>query len=318
MESIRPKPDATIFRRLRNLALYAGLLGAVAALVVASRVSAELSEKSLQLGAKLDQFAALSGTVTRLTWNGQTFSVSTRLIEEPIERVLGGFVVLCSQGTPRLATELASELGPSTGIAAGMFQRLLVLRDRPSDERGTGVCLAGLGDGGLAGLAARAQAFATSWDVSDLGQLRYTFLRKTARGTHVILVSADGPLVLTELIPMDGRDVAGPDVVPGVRPRSSTRIIAAAAHGTPHLLNAYHVNASAQVALADYGAQLESAGYRAFGFPKSAGDLVLSNGVLSRAYVRDRHALVTTSQPDESGSLLAVVQLDPQPAKAAR
>jgi hypothetical protein len=40
--------------------------------------------------------------------------------------------------------------------------------------------------------------------------------------------------------------------------------------------------------------------------------------VLSRSYVKNQHTLVTTAQPDDAGSLLAVVQLDPQRATAAR
>ncbi|HET8939292.1 MAG TPA: hypothetical protein VFN67_37865 [Polyangiales bacterium] len=301
-------------RRFARLALYIGILGSIATVLLASRVSAGLSEQSLKLGQNLDQFAALSGSVTQLNWNGQRFSVSTRVLHEPIERALGRFVVLCSQGTEELATELTAQLGPSPGI----FQRLLVLRDRPTEDTGTGVCLAGIGEAGLSGLVERVKTFASSWDLSDLGQLRYTFIRKiNAATTHVILVSADGPLVLPELVPLDGQDVAGPEVVPGARPHHATRIVAAAASGTAHVLNAYHVAADANAALADYGTQLETLGYQALRLQDHQ-TIEVTHNVLSRTYTRNQHTLVATAQPDAQGSLLAVVQLDPQTAKAAR
>ena len=301
-------------RRFVRLALYIATLGSIATVLLASRVSAGISEQSLRLGKKLDEFAALSGSITQLNWNGQRFSVSTRVLNEPIERVLGRFVVLCSQGTEELATELTGQLGPSPG----MFQRLLVLRDRPTEDTGTGVCLAGIGEAGLSGLTERVKTFASSWDLSDLGQLRYTFIRKiNAATTHVVLVSSDGPLVLPELVPLDGRDVAGPDVVPGVRPRHATRIVAAATSGTAHVLNAYHVGVDASAALTDYGTQLETLGYQALRLHDHQTIEVTPN-VLSRTYTRNQHTLVATAQPDAQGSLLAVVQLDPQTAKAAR
>lgn len=304
--------------RCARLGLYIAILGSMAMLTLASRVSAGLSEQTLQLGKQLNKFAALSGSVTQLDWNGQRFSVSTRVLHEPVERVLGRFVVLCSRGTAQLAAELTAQLGPSDVLTAGMFQRLLVLRDRPTDQTGTGVCLAGLGEAGLDGLAERVKAFAKSWDISDLGQLRYAFIRKAGpETTHVLLVSSEGPLRLPELVPLDGRDVAGPEVVSGIRPQHSTRILAAAASGSSHVLNAYHVAADARSALADYGAQLEDVGYQPLR-PQNHQTIEVTPGVLSRTYSRSQHTIVATAQPDTEGSLLAVVQLDLQTAQAAR
>lgn len=301
------------WRRIWRLGLYAGLLAAIATWFVARRVAAELSERSRDFGSKLEQFAALRGKETRLDFNGQAFSVSTRVLDEPVERVLERFVELCSDGTSVLAQEMAEKIGPGSGLGASALQRFMVMRDDLNDEAATGVCLAGLGDGGLAGLAARVDAFSRSWDVSDLGQLRYTFVRKTGKGSHVLLVSADGPLALNELVPWDGREVKGPDVVPGVRPQDSTRLIAAAAQGTPHVVSAYRANAKPDAAIADYARQLEAAGYQPLRIPSGYGtpyEFQTDNSTFTRSFRRGSHTLVATSRPDEAGSVLAVVQLE--------
>jgi hypothetical protein len=296
------------------LGLYAAFLTLLATLFVAHRASAELTERSIRLGQKLDRFAALSGKLTHLTLNGQAFSVSTRVVDAPIERVLEHFVALCLDGTPRLAEEIARELAPGARLRPGTLQRFMVLRDALNDGTGTAVCLAGLGEGGLAGLRMRLATFTETWDVSELGQLRYTFLRKTGdQRTHVLLVSAEGPLALNQLVPLDGHEVTGPDLASGVRPAASTRILSAAASGTPHRVVAYRVQGSAASALSDYGARLEAAGYHPVRIPSGHGtpfEFRAAGSVLTRSYLRGTHALIATSQPDDTGSLLAVIQLD--------
>jgi hypothetical protein len=296
---------------LWRISLYVGLLGLLGTWFVAHRASAELSERGMKLGRKLERFAALSGKVTQLEWNGQALSLSTRVVDAPLAQVLDQFVGACSDGNGALAGQLAQQVGVKA-LPASAIERALVLRDRLNDDAATAVCLAGLGDGGLSGLGARVAAFARSWDASELGQLRYAFMRKAGKGTHVLLVSADGPLVLNELVPWDGHEVSGPDVVPGVRPHGSTRILAAAARGTPHLIDAYRASATPAAAIADYGAQLEAAGYRAVRMPSGYGtpyELHTDDVSFTRGYERGSQMLVATSRPDEGGSVLAVVQI---------
>lgn len=299
-------------RRLWGISLYVGLLALLGTWFVAHRASAELSERGIRLGRKLERFAALSGKVTQLEWNGQALSLSTRVVDAPLDRVLEQFVALCSDGNRPLASELAQQVGAKR-LPASAIERALVLRDRLNDDAGTAVCLAGLGEGGLRGLRSRIAAFSRSWDASELGQLRYVFLRKAGKGTHVLLVSADGPLALNELVPWDGHEIAGPDVVPGVRPHGSIRILAAAAQGTPHLVNAYRANVAPEASIADYGSQLEAAGYHAVRMPSGYGtpyELHTDDVSYTRGYERGAQMLVATSRPDEDGSVLAVVQIE--------
>jgi len=162
------------------------------------------------------------------------------------------------------------------------------------------------------------RTFAKSGDVSELGQLRYTFMRGVGKRTHVILVSAEGPLQLGELFLSDARDVAGPEVVPGVRPANSSRILAAAAAGTPHVMNAFRVKAEPAAAMSDYGSKLEATGYLPTWIPSRHGSHfeVSQDTTLARAYKRGNHVVVATSKPEPNGgSLIAIAQIDrPLPA----
>lgn len=323
-ESSSSPPPPRALRRALSLGLYFALLSVLSGFFLSRRVSAEISERSLGLGRKLDAFQELSGKVTELSWNGQDLALSTLVVEQPVERVLERFVELCNASTGSVPRELSLQLGAGER-AVSLLQRALVMRDLFDDGTGSAVCLAGLGDGGLRGLVERARRFAVSWDLSELGQLRYAHLRKVGEGrTQVLLASADGSLPLRELVPADGHDAKGEDVVPGVRPAQSTRILAAHAKGTPHGLTAYRSRLSAQAVLADYGRQLVVHGYVRTATPakkvSETGAQSDPRQVLTEAYRRGPEAFVVTSQRDEGGSLLSVVRLAelpiPQPGDA--
>src|SRR6476659_7134158 len=82
-------------RRALWLGLYFAVLSLLAGAVVTRRVAAEMSERSISLGRRLDSFQELSGRVSELTWNGQALALSTVVVEQPVEQVLTRFVSLC-------------------------------------------------------------------------------------------------------------------------------------------------------------------------------------------------------------------------------
>jgi ADP-ribose pyrophosphatase YjhB (NUDIX family) len=312
--------QTTTRRRALKVALYIAILGVLATVFTVRRVAAELSERGTSLGRSLESFAGLAGRVTALNFNGAAFTVSTKVLDLTLEQALERFVARCNEDTEQLTTELERELRPRTGLDASMLQRMLVLRDVLDDGTARSVCLGGLGEGGLSGLTDRVHAFAKSGDFSELGQLRYAFMRGVDKRTHVVLVSAQGSLKLSELFPTDGRDVQGPEVVPGVRPTGSTRILAAGAAGTPHVMNAYQVQAEPAAAMSDYGSKLEATGFKPTWIPAGHGTHyeLSQDTTVARAYKRGDHVLVATSEPQpEGGSVLAVAQIDrPLPSAA--
>ena len=299
-------------RRWLRVVLYGALLSTIAFGFVVHRAAAELGERSVRLGKGLENFAGLAGRTTRLTFNGAEFSVSTQVLDQSVDQALGRFIERCNQDVDALSSDLAREMPARSRMTEGFFQRLLVMRNAVAEGAVTAACLGGLGEGGLLGLSERAKRFAESGDVSELGQLRYAYMRGVAKRTHVILVSAEGPLQLGELFPVDS-DVPGRDVVPGVRPDNSRRVFAAAATGTPHVMTTYRVGAQASAAISNYGQKLEAIGYKPVWIPSGHGThFEFSRAeTFTRGYVLGEHTVVASSQPQsEGGSLLAVAQIE--------
>lgn len=321
LSSPRPK------RRALWLGLYFTALSLLAGVVVTRRVAAEMSERSMALGRRLDSFRDLSGKVTELSWNGQALALSTLVVEQPVEQVLTRFVALCNDDMGAMAGELTVALGAGAlgEPAVGLLRRALVPQSLAEDGTGYAVCLAGLGEGGLAGLGERARRFAAARDISELGQLRYAYLRKVDdQRTHVLLVTADGSLALDKIVPREGQDAEGDDIIPGVRPAESTRLIVARAKGTPHAFTAYQSRLAADAALADYTQKLRAKGYARADFPTGkveANDSSDASRIFTEAYRRGPEAFVVASRRQDQGSVLSVVQLAelpiPPPGQAA-
>jgi hypothetical protein len=294
-----PKPK----RRVLALSLYCSLLLTLGGAWFAHRVSAELRAHGAALGRELDAFHELSGRVTEIDFNGQPLSVSTLVLEQPVERVLARFTSLCDRELGALPRELGDSFGKD--VFTPVLQRMLVLRDLNEDGTGIGVCLAGLGDDGLSGLLARTRRFAGTHDVSELGKLRYAHLRTLdAQHTHVILVSAEGSLNLDQLAPAG--DAAGEDPL-GVRPPASKRVLAASAHGTPFRFAGYHSNLPVAEALPAFLERVEAAGYERVQRPsKAEADASARTGIL---YRQDQNAFLISSHDQAHGSVLSVVQI---------
>jgi hypothetical protein len=192
------------------------------------------------------------------------------------------------------------------------LQRLFVMRDQREDAEGTALCFAGLGEGSLSDVTARFRRFAETLDLRELGALRYVYLRKNERGTHVIFVTADGPLSLARLWPTDGHDADGNEPIAGARPKDSQRFISAKLVGATRGLTAYRSPRPAAESLQDYAAQVAAGGYEVLDFAAVGGgekSLGLEDGVDLRVLRKDGQMLIATSMPDGAGSFLSVVSL---------
>jgi hypothetical protein len=308
-KAARPK------RRALWLGVYFAALSLLAGVVLTRRVAADMSERSLALGRRLDSFVDLSGKATELSWNGQALALSSLVVEQPVEQVLTRFVSLCNDNMGTMPGELTAALGAGKlgEPAVGLLRRALVPQALSEDGTGYAVCLAGLGEGGLTGLGQRARRFAEARDFSELGHLRYAYLRKVNdQRTHVLLVTADGSLTLDKIMPVEGHDAEGEDIIPGVRPVDATRIIVARAKGTPHAFAAYQSRLTPDAALADYGQKLRAKGFLRADFPTGQPE---PNGsadparIFTEAYRRGPQAFVVASRQQDQGSVLSVVQL---------
>lgn len=310
MDSAISNPSRS-FRRWLRLGLYCSLIACLGLALSARGLAAEASERSLLFGQQLGSFQVFAGRSTDLVLNGQQLSLHTQVVQRPIRDVLHDFATVCRAGSERASAEFAEHLSASAQDLAAI-QRMFVMRDQRGDEEGTALCFAGLGEGGLADVSARFSRFAETLDLSELGALRYVYLRKNPRGTHVIFVTSTGPLSLERLWPSDQRDVDGAEPIAGARPKDSVRFISARLLDAPRGLTAYRTARPAAETLRDYAEQVRAGGYEVLDFAAIGGgekSLGLGDGVDLRVLRKDGQTLIATSLPDGAGSYLSVVQL---------
>jgi hypothetical protein len=294
-----------------RVGLYCTLLAVGGIALTARSLAAEASERSLLFGQQLGSFQVFAGRSTDVVLNGQQLSLHTRMDQRPVREILNDFANTCRAGSQRAASEFIEHTGTGS-LQVAALQRLFVMRDQRGDEQGTALCFAGLGEGGLGSLTARFERFAQTLDLSELGALRYVYLRKNERGTHVLFVTSTGPLSLAGLWPSDDRDVAGAEPIAGARPKDSVRFISARLLGAPRGLTAYRTRRPATETLNDYANQVRAGGYEVLDFAALGGgekSLGLEAGVDLRVLRKDGEMLIATSVPDGTGSYLSVVQL---------
>lgn len=314
MDRANTRPERSGHSRVTGyfrVGLYCTLLAVLGIALSARSLAAEASERSWLFGQQLGNFQIFAGRSTDVVLNGQQLSLHTQVVQRPVRELLDDFAHSCRAGSERTASQFIEHAGTgSLDVAA--LQRLFVMRDQRGEQEGTAICFAGLGEGGLSKLTARFERFAKTLDLSELGALRYVYLRKSERGTHVIFVTSAGPLSLSGLWPSDGRDVAGAEAIAGIRPRDSVRFISARLLSAPRGLTAYRTPRPAAQTLHAYAEQVRAGGYEVLDFAALGGgekSLGLPAGVDLRVLRKDGRMLVATSLPDGTGSFLSVVQL---------
>lgn len=291
-----------MMRRVLALGAYFSMLLLLGGLLFAQRVSAELREHGLELGRELDGFEGLSGDRTEVELNGQSMTISALVLEQPVEQVLEQFISICNRELGNVPDTLSRSL--HRGNAAPLLERLLVMRDLHDDGTGIGVCLAGLGKDGLAELFERTQRFVRTHDVGELGKLRYAHMRSVgANQTRVILVRADDSMNLDELVPAEGDDAPGEDLM-DARPPDSTRVLSASTRGLPYRVNGYHSALPAMQAFTEFARSIEGRGFKRVERRNEGGAQTI--GVTFRS---DDGTFIVTGHDDGEGSNFSVVQL---------
>lgn len=296
--------------RLCRLGVYLSLLLVAGLVLTAHTLARAAGERSLLLGQQLGSFQAFAGRSTDVVLNGQQLTLHTRMVQRPIAELLQDFAAFCTRGSERASAEFVERV-PALKAHLAALQRMFVLRDQRGDVEGTALCFAGLGDGGLSDVTERFGRFAQTLELSELGALRYLYLRKSERGTHVIFVTSSGPLSLSRLWPADGKDVDGPDPIANERPKDSVRFVSARLLGAERGLTMYRSVLPAAESLRDYGQKAVARGFQVLDFATLAGrekSLGLGADVDVRVLRKGGDTWIATAMPDGAGSLLSVVQ----------
>jgi hypothetical protein len=215
------------------------------------------------IGRQLSKLEDLTEATNRAVINGQSMNVSSAVTTASIEQVLDRVEELCRTNSalrPEFA-RLASTPGADVPGEGGGDRLGLMRQDH--GEEGFVACLAQSPQNQERPLVEGLAAFLGSFDLADVGLLRYVYARKTDAGhTHVLTMWTDGSFLLDSLSPpADGRDAPGSDPANAPRPRDSVRYLTATVAGAPHAVRIYESRAGVGEILAQFDAEMPGRGW---------------------------------------------------------
>jgi len=185
-------------------------------------VGAQADEAMFELGSQAMAFPGHSpGNVRAVRVNGVVLSLRTQVVESPLAETLRHYERLCSR--------TGATLSPYAQIFSHFATRKGV-----RDSDGYVACI-DLAVTGLETIVRKFSRFSETWDLSELGPIRYVYARRAearpSRDTFVLTLWTEGSLDLSHLLPIAGDDAPGSDL-PGVpRPSGAQRILSAKEDG---------------------------------------------------------------------------------------
>ncbi len=296
-----------LFAAIRVLALLTLCL--LVSLVALFRVSqARAGDVLVELGAQLMRLpdAFYANDVQRLSLNGLTLLLQSGSSPRGSEDVLQQFYTACKAGSQMQLTERQSEhIEPL--MTSEWFRNAVdgVLVRRGKDGAAV-VCIDAQGKPwDLAGITESAQRFVESGELSELGQLRYAWVRPSGTGSVFLTLWTEGSTRLLEQFPRTG-DAPGVDFPDVGRVPGSQRYLSAQLADS--LLAIYrHQEGQLDELSERYHAALEAGGYRSVGRPAKGKDGHAFSYEKGR-----RHVLLTlTGGPAKSSAVMATILSQP-------
>jgi len=218
-----------------RVTFFIAVAGAVTCALLLREARAEFDGAMMGLGSRAMGLPGTSLTEARtLRINGVDVLFQTQVVDAPLAHVLRHYRGAC--GTARRG------LGDSGALIAS-----LATRSRITDRDGYVACVeTGVSD--LESLAERLAKFSRTWDLADVGPLRYAYamraIDRSEDRTFLLTMWADTSINLRGLIPIGTADAMGADPVDLPRPPSSQRILSANEVSAPSGVYIYRVHAA--------------------------------------------------------------------------
>lgn len=254
-----------------RLTLYGTLVAAGFFALAARSVRADIGELGMAAGRQLSRLADLTGGAELLVVNGARFHHSSVYTDDAVSVVLDRFQSECERDPGLFAralravpAEAMAELDPKLPRAS----RNAIVRDE-SEAGGMLACFVGAKPTTLAELKAKLDHFLASLELSELGDLRYTFAVRKGERTRVITLWTDSRLDLTRMFPAQG-DADGSDSTLAPRPPAARRTLSAAAADLPFGVRSYESDRSPPELESFYAQALRKRGFEAVPSPKEA------------------------------------------------
>jgi hypothetical protein len=183
---------------------------------------ASLDESLLDLGSSALAFRGTPDAAAGdISVNGAQLAYRIETVNAPLARVWQHYADKCSSAA-------------ATASLAGSLLQWLATRGAASDTNGYVACVDLVGDD-FESFARGAESFGKTWDIHDLGSLRYVYLTSDsvdAQRTLVFAMWSDGPLDMAAFVPTDSRDAPGRDLDEVPRPINARRVLSMSFDGS--------------------------------------------------------------------------------------
>lgn len=223
---------------------------------------AEVKNRTVELGRQMLQLAQASQhDVNRLSLNGQPMWVGSSMSEDSVGDVLDRYETDCAKNAAQpaeswreLATKTAEQKAEKPGMASG------IMRGGDRNE-GTVICFT-KGEGSKPTVKEALKTFAETGELGALGNLRYVYAKKSARGNSIVLTAwTDDKFNLADLTPPEGTEARGSDFPEIPRPPTSLRLLSAQVEGTPFGANVYRSKQGPANVVSYYDAEMGKRGW---------------------------------------------------------
>lgn len=305
--SRKSAPERAKHRRgLVRLFGFSTAVGVVCAGLSIRAARAEVVDQSIVVGRQMVGLAnSDNNDVTKIVMNGQTMFVASSLTDDTVPTVLSRYQEHCKENLAQstevwraLAEKAAAANTDAANQGAAMAETGGTLRGGNDDE-GAVLCFV-RSSTSKASLPDALKSLQETGELGALGQLRYVYAKKTQKGgAHVLAAWTLEKFNMNELLPQEGRDVAGMDFDGVPRPAESTRILSAYLDGTPYGANVYQSRVSPEKTIAAYDDTLTKQGWFALdieGDGKRRADIL--KGVTGRLYEKDGVVMTVISKVD--------------------
>jgi hypothetical protein len=246
-----------------RVGVYLGVVSMIGAGLAARSAWGSVSEQALVTGRQLAKLAEFTDAPERLVLNGQPIQIASAVSSLSVEEVLNRFEGVCREdGTiPRDLREVKGLLDNKEFVERAKKGNFGILRQQTKDD-GVIACAVKNPQNGQRPTWESLGKFAESWDLADVGFLRYAYAQRTESGNTLVLTAwTDGSFKVDAMTPADGADAPGSDSPNVPRPPSSVRFLSAAAEGRPHGVRIYQSQASAKDVLEGYSRDLLKSGW---------------------------------------------------------